>query len=329
MTYTVTEAAVAGFANTGKLGDTGTITTAKSEAKFTNTRETGDLAVTKTVVSGIDADKDIDFSFTVKLVDNPIAKDYPIKKTSAGSGEGVSTSDDEETEPAQELIRFTDGVATFVLKHGETLTITGLPTDVEYTVVESVNPIFDTEATGNNGTISTTPSTAAFTNTRNQQPVSIWKTDTDYRPLTGAVFALYEKADYDENGTNAELITSGTVDENSLLQLGSLAVGVYSLVETKAPAGYNLAESAITITVTPNGVTAMQGSGPAVVEKKGDPHWVVGQDDATWQVRVWNTPGVTLPHTGGIGTAAFTAGGLALIALALFLLMKKRLTTEA
>ena len=39
-----------------------------------------------------------------------------------------------------------------------------------------------------------------------------------------------------------------------------------------------------------------------------------------------NSPGYELPHTGGVGTTVFTVSGLALIALALILLFKRRET---
>ena len=94
--------------------------------------------------------------------------------------------------------------------------------------------------------------------------------------------------------------------------------------QSEAPAGYNPVDSAITITVTSTSVTAWQGSKNAEVERKGDAHWVEGQDDATWQIRVWNNPGVSLPSTGGTGTMVFNAGGILLIMFALFLLLKKR-----
>ena len=275
--------------------------------------------MTKTVVSGIDADKDVAFEFTVTLNDTTITKAYPIVKTGAdtGSSEDASTSEGadagEETEASQETIQFTGGEATFSLKHGESLTITGLPTDVEYTVTEAENDNFTTEKTGDTGTISNTLATAAFTNTRNQQFVSIWKTDLGYNTLTGASFVLYAKDDYDAHGTDASPKMSGTVGSDGILNLGSLAVGTYSLVETQAPAGYLLLDMAITITVTADDVKAMQGMDPAEVERKGDEHWADGQHEATWQIRVWNNPGAVLPMTGGSGTLPYTLGGIGLI----------------
>ena len=47
VTYKITETAVTGIPNTAKTGDEGTISTTLSEAEFTNTRETGDLTLSK------------------------------------------------------------------------------------------------------------------------------------------------------------------------------------------------------------------------------------------------------------------------------------------
>ena len=150
VTYTVVEAAADGF-TTEKTGDTGEISTEASTAAFTNTRELGDLEVTKTVSSDKAADADVEFEFTVTLGDTTISGTY---------GD----------------MEFTDGVATFTLKGGETKTATGLPTTVTYTVVETAADGFTTEKTGDTGAISTELSTAAFTNTREQGGLKVTKT---------------------------------------------------------------------------------------------------------------------------------------------------------
>ena len=140
--YTITEASAKGFTLTGKTGDTGTISTTKSTAEFTNTRETGDLELSKKLVSERAADADQVFTFTVTLDDTTISKTY-----------GDMT--------------FANGVATVELKGGETATATGLPTEVGYTITEKDADGFElTGKTGDTGTISTTKSTAEFTNTR-------------------------------------------------------------------------------------------------------------------------------------------------------------------
>ena len=141
LTYTITEATAEGFKVTGKTKDSGKIETAISEAAFTNTREVGDLEVTKTVVSNVAGDDKAEFEFTVTLSDTTISKTY-----------GDMT--------------FVDGVATFKLKAGETAKAEGLPTEVTFTVTETANNDFTTEMSGDTGAIATTASAAEFTNTR-------------------------------------------------------------------------------------------------------------------------------------------------------------------
>lgn len=92
---------------------------------FTNHRDTeGSLQIVKTL-SGNDTDSNKLFTFTIKLgesTDNP-----KISKTFAASG-------------AYESITFTEGIATVRLNGGtgNTVTITGLPNGIKYTVTETV-----------------------------------------------------------------------------------------------------------------------------------------------------------------------------------------------
>ncbi len=81
-----------------------------AEVEVTNTRKSGDLEVKKTVV-GVGADTTKGFNFTVTL-DEPLNGTY---------GE----------------MTFTNGVAEFTLKGGESATATGLPAGITYTVTEA------------------------------------------------------------------------------------------------------------------------------------------------------------------------------------------------
>lgn len=139
-TFTVTQTSVEGF-DTTKEGDTGTISTTASTAAFTNTRETGNLTVSNELVSTVTADADMEFTFTVTLSNTTINGDF-----------GGMT--------------FENGVATITLKGGEQKTAAGIPTDISYTVTQTAAEGFVTTKEGDTGTISTTTSTAAFTNTR-------------------------------------------------------------------------------------------------------------------------------------------------------------------
>lgn len=118
-------------------------------AVFTNTAKTGALTVKKTVVGG---DSQREFGFTVALADGD---GEPVSGT-FGEGEGAVT--------------FTDGKATFTLKHGGEKTIAGLPVGARYTVTEDAAEGYATTVDGTDGskaegTVTEDGATAAFTNT--------------------------------------------------------------------------------------------------------------------------------------------------------------------
>lgn len=114
----------------------------------------GSLAVANSV-SGTAADTEKQFNFTVTLDDNSVNGTY-----------GDMT--------------FTNGVASFALKHDQSKTATGLPDGVGYTVTESEanKDGYTTTATGDKGLIAAgTIAWARFTNTKN----------TVVPPATGAM----------------------------------------------------------------------------------------------------------------------------------------------
>ncbi|MBR1820679.1 MAG: Cna B-type domain-containing protein, partial [Clostridia bacterium] len=117
--YIVQEENADGFISSGSVR--GTITEKIQYARFTNTRREGNLTVKKTVVNGTDAVKDKSFHFTVRLSDTTITGTY---------GD----------------VKFTKGVAGFVLKDGESVTATGLPALISYTVTEDKYDYFRTES---------------------------------------------------------------------------------------------------------------------------------------------------------------------------------------
>ena len=118
-------------------------------AVFTNTAKNGSLTVKKTVVGG---DSQREFGFTVTLAD--------------GDGEPVSGTFGE----GENAVTFTDGRATFTLKHGGEKTITGLPVGANYTVTEDAAEGYTTTVDGADGskaegTVTEAGATVAFTNT--------------------------------------------------------------------------------------------------------------------------------------------------------------------
>ena len=82
-----------------------------------------------------------------------------------------------------------------------------------------------------------------------------------------------------------------------------LVCGTYFLVETKAPAGYNALEEAVSVTV------------------------VSGEMETSSLVEIGNARGDILPVTGGIGTGIFlVTGSMMMIGAAVLLVTKKRMS---
>ncbi|MBP3877002.1 MAG: Cna B-type domain-containing protein [Lachnospiraceae bacterium] len=180
---------VNGSAVSGSIGADAT-----TGAEVTNTRKKGELNISKTVVSSVQDDKTHEFRFRVT-----------IDKTGAN---GAVIADSSRTVNYGDGITFRNNVAEITLHSGETKTITGLPTGLNYTVEELKEAAsddsafttdhFTTVVTGgtvvaedklgtdavaaSTGTISATAGSAAFQNTRNTTKLTINKTLTNAIP---------------------------------------------------------------------------------------------------------------------------------------------------
>ncbi|MCH5204426.1 MAG: hypothetical protein J1F03_06740 [Oscillospiraceae bacterium] len=114
---------------------------------------TGSLTVTKTVKSseGGEINDETDFSFIVTLSDKTFNYTYRF------------TGD--------KIIKFENGAARFTLRHGESVTFTGLPEGVTYTVTEADAEGYTVTSTGSTGTIVSNGNVeAAFINTKINEP---------------------------------------------------------------------------------------------------------------------------------------------------------------
>lgn len=145
LTVTVSDQAIEKVENSASVqyGDLPSITT-----ETTTNPVVSDLSVTKTV-TGSRGDKTKDWHFTVTLSDTTV--------------NGVFGDD------ALTGMTFTDGVAEFTLKHGETKTAKDLPTGITYTVTEQEENQDMYKTTKKNDTGSISPleeAKAEFTNER-------------------------------------------------------------------------------------------------------------------------------------------------------------------
>lgn len=125
----------------------------------------------------IDLDKE--FQFTVKITDEG---DMPLTGGYAYIGGSIM---DGVTGPENDVLTLNDnGEGTITLKHGQQVTITGLPLGAKYTVTEEdySGDGYVTTKTGDIGTIGKdATSTAAFTNTKDVTPI---EPDPDDSSLT-------------------------------------------------------------------------------------------------------------------------------------------------
>ncbi|MDR1713061.1 MAG: SpaH/EbpB family LPXTG-anchored major pilin [Coriobacteriales bacterium] len=100
----------------------------------------------------------------------------------------------------------------------------------------------------------------------------------------------------------ATAVFAGLPDYTEVSAGGTKTYLSYYLVEVQAPTGYNLLTEPVQVNFTAENSTVTTSY--------------------TIDTTVKNSTGFTLPKTGGMGTVAFTAGGLVLIGLALALLIR-------
>ena len=169
--------------------------------------------------------------------------------------------------------------------------------------------------------------------------------DGEQLPLEGAEFTIYRKAKTGETATKTVKIGENNVglvevkktaasNAEGKIAVTGLDVGTYYAIETKAPEGYSIDATPVELVLTVNNTMGLDLNGDA-----GDKNVLnfdsaikggvsandkaVEKYEATWKINatkteetIYNTKGLTLPGTGGIGTTLFTFGGIALILIA-------------
>ena len=313
-TYEVSEAdyAAEGYVKTVSGAEEGSIKAeATATVAYTNTRDTGDLVITKTVTgSGGEEDKLFDFTVTLKNATVDLNKTFGDVTFSP-----VTEGDTHEVQ------------ATFTLKHGESKTITGIPVGTEYVVAEADYTAdgYTVTKTGDEGAIDKdTPATATFTNTRNVGSLTVTKETTgsgleEGYPNTHKTYKITVDFTAPTNvtltGTWTKGEASGTVAATQDFELASdesvvftgLPEGTtYTITETDyTPDGYEAAvfspktgtipgeEGANSVTAT---VTNERNTGSLSVEKIVKGTGAQTEKVFTFTLQLTNT-GVTLEGT--------------------------------
>lgn len=142
--------------------------------------------------------------------------------------------------------------------------------------------------------------------------------------LPGAVFDLRLTGVVDGKETETTLYTGLRSGADGLLATSGaasqtvfeLVPGTYHLVETCAPEGYLLKADPIVLTVTAEGVACLDGG--------ADVNQQQNAETKVYTVTVYNSKGLALPNTGGLGVVPLYAVGVLLVLAGAALLLRRR-----
>ena len=211
---------------------------------------------------------------------------------------------------------FVDGIATFTLKHGETMTAVNLPADMTYTVTEE-NGEYVLTKIGDTGTIPAGATAAArFTNTLNTilGDLQVNKTITgNGADLTKKFTFTVTLSDATINGIYGDMeFVNGVAKFELGHNENKTAVGL------PAGLGYVVTEEAENYTVTKTGdIGVIPSNKVAVVMFNNDLSYALGGltvtktligDDANMSDRFTFTVKLNVPLTGTYGEMAFVEG---------------------
>ncbi len=204
-------------------------------AQIENEQLTGELEISKKVISEAAEDLYQTFEFVIKLSDPAINHSF-------------------ETENEGEMISFTDGVSEAIaLKSDESKLIKGLPRGIGYTVTEAQNENYLVEQVGAEGVIGETRSGTIFNNTRKTGDLAVSKTIQSEAKInqnaefefTVTLTGLKEEA---ENQTYGDMrfeegVAVFTLKNGESRKATGLPTGITYRVEEKAVAGYTADEA--------------------------------------------------------------------------------------
>ena len=176
---------------------------------FTNQMETGKLSIQK-IVTGKKGDKTKDFHFTITLTKDgkPLTGTYPY--TGIAFKEGAASPS-----PSQGSLTLADGQAEISLKHGQRITLSGIPAGTSYTVTEreAGQDGYTTNKTDAEGTIvNDGEKTAEFVNNKPDTPEES-TTPEDSTPETTTPEETPEESTTPEETTPTETPEEPTTPE--------------------------------------------------------------------------------------------------------------------
>lgn len=138
----------------------------------------------------------------------------------------------------------------------------------------------------------------------------LYKTEEDAKANTNPIAVTGTNGKYTvdpNNGKNYDMVSVATElaeHKGMNLRLNGLKAGVYWLMETQAPDGYNGVTTPIKITITKSADINVE-------------NWTINKNSETADkdkiIDIENTTGTILPGTGGMGTVLFTVIGVALV----------------
>lgn len=221
--------------------------------------------------------------------------DYVGATVSGGNGLTLATTDYVVSNNGQDVV-------VYLTQSGlDKINALTEPASIEVVLTTSVNSIGDGTIT-NTAIVFVNDPTMANGGTPTNTPESFWgalevvkhAAGDNTVVLEGAVFSLYLNSGTADAPVAGELVQSGlTTAADGTFLVEGLKAGEYVLVETAAPAGYQVDD-------TPIAATVIAGS--------------IAEVDAIY-IPNEQEPAFELPLTGASGTLAFTIIGLALIAV--------------
>ena len=148
-------------------------------------------------------------------------------------------------------------------------------------------------------------------------PLRIVKVDQMMQPLEGAGFDIsFEIPGGQMTGMTGQVSAASSPGGDALIyENNAMPPGTVTLTETSQPEGYLPLEgpAVVQIQVKETGITVTAAINGTEISY---PYIERDQDTGVWTVRILNSSGVELPHTGGLGTGIYTLSGLLLLAIA-------------